>query len=1453
MRQRPSPAEGVDVTEPNTNTMMEILQKAGFKQDPRTRIWTGQGRDDGVSIALQESVTHIARIVAEASDVSSLSVEIRRACTDPFTQYHLSAMRANVLRHYESLLNGCILEVGAGCGAVTRYLGELEATTVVAFEHDPSLAAVARDRTRNLSNVEVVAGNWMRFNPVAQFDAVVIPDADGHVLAGSRVRGGWEDLVRKAHSLLKPDGVLIFAFENQLGLKYLAGTPHGLSNGMIEGPESVSVVADRVAWNRLTSEEILREAGFESVVMAAPFPDHRVASSIVTAEGFRRSDFDASAFAIQTARRDVISSGAPSTQLELAWRSAFENQIGLELANSLIVVASKGRGPYRASGVLAEHYTIDRIPAFCKRIVFEASEEGAVAVRYKPLAVSSHASESDQGLLRFVCPETAEYVFGVPLSWTFIRALSADNWTLSDVAQSLRVYIDSLRTLISEKGAAADLSSPYELLPGEFFDATPNNIIVTKSGAAKLIDEEWTLVQGIELGHLLMRSALGILSGISRLGRSSEGATLSRFEFVDGLLRSVGIKPESLDYSRYIELEARIQEQVTGLPAAVFNDWRPDEPLPVPAEQSEDQTRKVESDLHAEQSKTLSLERALLLNYNVLQRTSAALQAQRDASSALQNRLQEADARAEQIQRQFDIVSAELVSIRQSTSWRAVARIRGVFDGMPPGPRRAVRKVIKALWWAMTPHRIPERLRVLKSRRAAVPGADDSGSQFQSADQLSQDQNIAAEPVVSSIPGEGIRPRATAPTEEEWRDVIATYRCCPAPVVDVLVPVYGGYDETMRCIYSVLTSQVTTQYNLLIVNDASPEPAITRKLEELAACGLFELHRLEVNQGFVGACNFGMSRHPDRDVVLLNSDTEVYGDWLDRIIAAAYREPMIATVTPLSNNAEICSYPRFIEDNWIPLELPDRDLDSLAAKVNAGVVVDVPTGVGFCMFVSRVCLNEIGLLDLETFGKGYGEENDLCRRAADHGWRNILVADVFVRHYGAVSFAASKLERVRHAVETVERLHPGYLGMVHDFIAVDPVLDFRRALDAARVRRHTENGAILFVLHNWGGGTETHVQDLRALLKRQGVATVLCKVQPDAPDKVDLVFEACPETPNLTGFSMKRDLQAFAATLMDMNVRHIHIHHLAGYDDRAPDFFRLVARQCGIRYDVTVHDYMAFCPRINLVDDSGVYCGEPAPGGCEACIARNGSPFGQPSVWAWRDTYRRLFDNARCLYVPDVDVKHRMARQFPGLDFIVRPHPHVDLDRPTEAVLSTPRPTFPRKENVVRVALLGAIGPHKGSKLVEDVVRAAKNEAVPIEFVVVGYSDRDASLSELGVMLTGKYDRSDEVALLRAVEPDMVWFSSVWPETYSYTLSAAFAAKIFPVAFDMGAIATRIRAMRWGELLPLELMTDPLRLARTLVETKPTPAPDDMPSDISGANGLGQNHLLSEYYGMPRL
>lgn len=605
--------------------------------------------------------------------------------------------------------------------------------------------------------------------------------------------------------------------------------------------------------------------------------------------------------------------------------------------------------------------------------------------------------------------------------------------------------------------------------------------------------------------------------------------------------------------------------------------------------------------------------------------------------------------------------------------------------------------------------------------------------------------------------------------------------------VDVIVPVYKSLSDTRCCVESVLAAQTVIPFRLVLINDCSPEREVTSYLRTLTARdNRVLLLENETNLGFVGTVNRGMALHDKHDVLLLNSDAEVANNWLDRLRTAAYATSRVSSVTPLSNNATICSYPRFCEDNDLPLECDTAALDALCRETNPGLSVEIPTGVGFCMYIRRESLTQVGLFDTENFGKGYGEENDFCMRSTNAGWRHLLLLDTFVRHAGGVSFGDAKTPREREAVEKLRRLHPSYDALVHAHVTEDPARVARLRIDIARIRTLALPG-ILFVAHSRGGGTERHIHELARVL--QGKA--LCFSLKPVPDgSTELSWVRSGEAFKLA-FRLPGDVDALVDTLRGVGIAHVHIHHLIGHD---PCVWGL-AERLGVRHDFTVHDYYAVCPQISLTDNSDRYCGERGLDQCRTCLQRTPAPGGV-EIAVWRKNFSSVLDQARFVLTPSHDAAQRIARYMPQAS--VRVVPHKDLEK----VCAQPNPVA-IGNRPLRIAVIGALSPIKGADMVEAVAKIAAVQMVPLEIHLLGYGYRPLKTQpKAHLTVHGAYEEADLDALLAWLKPDLVWFPAQWPETYSYTLSACLKAALPVVVPDIGAFAERIADRQWSWVHP---------------------------------------------------
>nr|WP_321986892.1 glycosyltransferase [uncultured Lichenicoccus sp.] len=640
----------------------------------------------------------------------------------------------------------------------------------------------------------------------------------------------------------------------------------------------------------------------------------------------------------------------------------------------------------------------------------------------------------------------------------------------------------------------------------------------------------------------------------------------------------------------------------------------------------------------------------------------------------------------------------------------------------------------------------------------------------------------------------------------------------PAPGPDVVIPVHRDLQRTLACIASVQVA-LGTRGRIVVVDDAGPEPLLAQALGALAAAGAIVLIRHAVNRGFPASANAGIAACRGRDVVLLNSDTLVPPGCFEALRACAYSAPDIGSVTPLSNDASIFSYPDHRAHNRMPDAAGVAALMTLAQRANGAGTVEVPTGHGSCLYLRRDCLRAClhdGLVFREDlFAQGYGEENEFCMRANVRGWRHVAAPGVYVGHAGHASFAPSlggaRLALMRRNLETVNRLHPGYDARVLAHIAADPLADARRRIDRLRfvAGRGAPPRAVLLITHDETGGVARIVGERAAAIARCGLRPIVLRPVQGGGCLVDVPVAGEADrrtTPNLV-FELPREIDLLVALLAGEGLAYAEWHHFLGHHP----VLRSLCDRLGVPFDVVIHDYASFCERIALVGPAGRYCGEPDLAGCDACVAGQGSLLGEvltPARLVARS--RDELARARRVIAPSLDACARIGRHFFGIVPDLLPweqdRPGLSLrdfaDPPSAAAAVRPSRLPGRK----RICVIGGIGREKGYEVLLACLHDRNRRDLPLDFILVGATRDDDALLEVGCLeVTGGYREDEAVALIRDRACDLAWLPSIWPETWCFTLSLAWRAGLPAVAFDIGAQAERIRATGRGAVLPLAL------------------------------------------------
>lgn len=478
--------------------------------------------------------------------------------------------------------------------------------------------------------------------------------------------------------------------------------------------------------------------------------------------------------------------------------------------------------------------------------------------------------------------------------------------------------------------------------------------------------------------------------------------------------------------------------------------------------------------------------------------------------------------------------------------------------------------------------------------------------------------------------------------------------------IDVIIPIYNAYEDLKKCIGSIEQYMDLSLDRLILIDDCSPDERIWEYLQSLERDNIVCIHN-ETNRGFSNNINTGMLYSQDRDVILLNSDTVVTADWIQKLYQCAYSNPEIGTVTPMSNSATLCSYPITCQDNQVPEHLTIDELGHIIERCSLKKYPRITVAVGFCMYVKREVIQAVGLFDAETFGRGYGEENDFCNRAEQYGYIHVMCDNTFIYHKGTVSFIG---EEKRKLIEAHDRIlnerYPAQMQRNHEYCMEKPDQYIRDNIDIyAKADPNRKN--LMYVTHadfrgdayDNMGGTQFHVRDLVNQLKTEYNVYVAARDREYLRvtlyrDEEEVALKYYIGKADL--FPRVRDSQLYALfenllKAFQIDVLHVHHTHSLSFD------MVYAAKKLKIPVILTMHDYYYICPNVKLVNAEEKYCdGCKNMAGCAECLKKKSDiEIGDAFLNRWRTECRKMFELCSQIVIPSEAAKSVVVSYYPDI------------------------------------------------------------------------------------------------------------------------------------------------------------------------------------------------------------
>ena len=494
---------------------------------------------------------YLKDVILNSRDLTSLSLELEKNIRDWISEYHFSPQRGNLFRAIN--LNGIkhALELGSGCGSITRYLGELN-IHVDAIEGNSRRAEITRLRCRDLENVNVINANFNKLIfPNGAYDAIfligVLEYAKTFLPNAVSNKNAVISILDNIKPALKNGGVLFVAIENRMGLKYWMGASEDHCGKACEGlygyPQDKGVrTYDKREW-----DQILENIKIKYYKFIYPFPDYKL-PRVLLSDTYIKNDKFAYSNLYRIFSRDYINVWQSNCDEFLVWESLQRSGYLEELANSFLIVLSDSREclnsimPYdfvhfSDTGRRPEYRTMTAKPRNKRRII-------------KKRLAETDLRKKD-GLIRHNLIDS-RYYNGPLLSSIWIHSIAECN----DAIHFEKMLCEYYSFILEYFNNNEELYDAFDMLPF--------NIILDDIGSYKVIDNEWILARDISPEYVLFRALLWFSCYNKKLlSRICEIKNLWTVkEFIEYCFSVVSLTlNQKLD--QFIDLEQQVQTELT--------------------------------------------------------------------------------------------------------------------------------------------------------------------------------------------------------------------------------------------------------------------------------------------------------------------------------------------------------------------------------------------------------------------------------------------------------------------------------------------------------------------------------------------------------------------------------------------------------------------------------------------------------------------------------------------------------------------------------------------------------------------------------------------------------------------------------------------------------------------------------------------------------------------------
>jgi SAM-dependent methyltransferase len=513
-------------------------------------VWVLDEKDKFVYSEGQFYEQYLEKVFLKATDLSSNSYELERYIKDWSSEYHLSRKRSQLLRGFDFNNIKKVLEVGCGCGAITRFLGETF-EDVLAIEGSEIRARLARLRTKNMDNVSIICAPFQEIKFKNKFDIIFCIGVFEYSNLYVNAVDPYDFVLEYFHDILTPDGIIVIAIENQFGLKYFSSSSEDHTGIMFDGLEGYPRYSNRE--RTFGYDELKRKLSkyFKDIKLFFPYPDYKIPSCIFSEKAFDNIKLGEIIGTFQP--RDYMGTRKPLFNEKLVLLELDKNNKLTFFANSFLVFAGKHNTMSIKFNYMGLMYSNNRLEKY--HTVTQIVEHKERGIRVKKIhKYDQKRSESEKLILN---PQEKEWIDQLSLYMQIMKRIKEENITIEELFKPCKIWLQKLESFSS-------VHLGRFMIDGKHVDSIWGNTFI-KNSECYFIDDEFIWHEKIAINVLIIKSVYNLLYDIRNMNDLRFPLNLnSTKKSIRIIAESFGIKLKRKDFKEFCKIESEIAHIVYG-------------------------------------------------------------------------------------------------------------------------------------------------------------------------------------------------------------------------------------------------------------------------------------------------------------------------------------------------------------------------------------------------------------------------------------------------------------------------------------------------------------------------------------------------------------------------------------------------------------------------------------------------------------------------------------------------------------------------------------------------------------------------------------------------------------------------------------------------------------------------------------------------------------------------